>query len=181
MGLEPRHAFGLLTAGTEGVWVGDAEAHRAAPGLTDPSGGVGLGPHLVLSHEPIGQDAAAQLVESSDAQGALATFVGIVRRESQGKTVRYLEYEAFEEMAIATLEEIVNEATQRWPILQVAVVHRMGRVSVGEVAVSIAVSSSRRAAAFDGCRHMIERIKEDVPIWKKEVADDGSHWWGGAG
>jgi molybdopterin converting factor subunit 1 len=145
------------------------------------SGGVGLEPQLVLSHEKIGQDAAALLMASSDAQGALATFVGIVRRESQGKIVRYLDYEAFEEMAIAKLKEISNEATQRWPLLQIAVVHRVGRVVVGEVAVSIAVSSSRRAAAFDGCRHMIERIKEDVPIWKKEVAEDGSHWWGGAG
>jgi len=145
------------------------------------SGGVGSSPQLVLSPEKIEQDAAAKLIASSDLQGALATFVGIVRRESQGKSVQHLDYEAFEEMAIAKLEEIANEAMERWPILQIAVVHRVGRVHVGEVAVSIAVGSSRRVAAFDGCRHMIERIKEDVPIWKKEVAEDGTHWWGGAG
>jgi len=145
------------------------------------SGGVGTDPHFILSHAPIEADAAARLLTTSDAQGALATFVGTVRKESHGKKIQYLDYEAFEVMAVAKLKGIAEEAFAQWPILEVAVVHRIGRVGVGEVAISIAVSSSRRAAAFDGCRHMIERIKEDVPIWKKEVAEDGSHWWGGAG
>lgn len=111
-----------------------------------------------------------------DACGAVVTFIGAVRNNSDGKKVLYLEYEAYPEMAKKKLEEIAAEAKKKWPIEEIAVTHRLGRMEIGEISVVIAVSSGHRTAAFQACQYTIDRIKEIVPIWKKEFYEDGSAW-----
>lgn len=110
--------------------------------------------------------------------GAVATFVGSVRNVSHGKEVLYLEYEAYEPMALHMLHQIVTEIHTRWPrVAEVAIVQRVGRLEVGDVAVVIAVSSGHRDdGCFEACRYAIERLKQIVPIWKKEVGPDGAVW-----
>lgn len=113
-----------------------------------------------------------------DRDGAVVTFDGVVRNHSQGKEVDHLEYEVFEEMALAKLDEIVDETEQKWPQCRVLVEHRIGRLEVGDSAVVIAVSSPHRKDAFQGCQYVIDRIKQIVPIWKREVGPDGGFWVG---
>ena len=111
------------------------------------------------------------------AVGAVVTFVGVVRGTSEGRQVRYLEYEAYPEMAERTLAQIGEEVRARWPeILRVAIVHRVGRLEIGETAVVIALAAAHRPGVFDALRFAIDRLKEIVPIWKKEVWIDGEEW-----
>ena len=111
------------------------------------------------------------------ANGAVATFVGVVRSETDGREVLYLEYEAYPEMAEASLAQVGGEVQDRWPdIRQVAIVHRTGRLQIGETAVVIALSAAHRRQVFDALRYAIDRIKEIVPVWKKEVWTDGAEW-----
>lgn len=131
-----------------------------------------------LTRQPIDRDRLLDSVES-DAAGAIATFVGTVRDHHAGRAVRSLAYEAYEEMALGSLRSIADEAARRWPLHGVALSHRLGPVPVGEASVMVAVSSAHRAAAFDACRFAIERIKADVPIWKREEFADGTSAWVG--
>jgi molybdopterin synthase catalytic subunit len=108
--------------------------------------------------------------------GALCLFTGIVRDHHQGRRVDHLEYEAYEEMALPLMEEIVAEARLRWPVTTVTVVHRLGRLEIGETSVAVAVTSPHRREAFEACRHVIDALKSRVPIWKKEFYSDGSAW-----
>jgi molybdopterin synthase catalytic subunit len=111
------------------------------------------------------------------AVGAIATFVGVVRGETDGRETLYLEYEAYADMAEATLAQIGDEVQERWPsIRKIAIIHRIGRLEIGEVATVIAVSSAHRPEVFDALRFCIDRLKEIVPIWKKEVWVDGETW-----
>jgi molybdopterin synthase catalytic subunit len=111
--------------------------------------------------------------------GAVATFVGTTRvDESPGASVEYLEYEAYRPMADGKLEEIGTEIRERWDARHIAIVHRLGRVDPGEPSVVIVVASPRRGPAFEASRYAIERIKEIVPIWKREVWSDGYVWVG---
>jgi len=111
------------------------------------------------------------------AVGAVVTFVGVVRGTSEGRQVRYLEYEAYPEMAERTLAQIGGEVRARWPeILHVAIAHRVGRLEIGETAVVIALAAAHRPGVFDALRFAIDRLKEIVPIWKKEVWADGEEW-----
>jgi molybdopterin synthase catalytic subunit len=111
--------------------------------------------------------------------GAVATFVGTTRVDnSSGASVEYLEYEAYRPMADRKLEEIGAEMEERWEVKHVSIVHRLGRVEAGEPSVVIAVASPRRGPAFEASRYAIERIKEIVPIWKREVWSDGYVWVG---
>jgi molybdopterin synthase catalytic subunit len=111
--------------------------------------------------------------------GAVITFVGVVRGMTEGREVRYLEYEAYPEMAEETLRQIGDEIRARWKtIREVAIVHRVGRLEVGEIAVVIALSAAHRPEVFDAVRYGIDRLKEIVPIWKKEVWTDGEEWKG---
>jgi molybdopterin synthase catalytic subunit len=104
------------------------------------------------------------------ANGAVATFVGVVRNQTDGREVLYLEYEAYPDMAVGTLRQVAGEVQERWPdIREVAIVHRVGRLSVGETAVVIALSAAHRRQTFDALHYAIDRLKEIVPIWKKEV------------
>jgi molybdopterin synthase catalytic subunit len=107
------------------------------------------------------------------ANGAIVTFVGVVRCETDGRAVLYLEYEAYPEMAVQTLRQVAGEVQERWPdIREVAIVHRVGRLQVGETAVVIALSAAHRRQMFDALHYAIDRLKEIVPIWKKEVWAD---------
>jgi molybdopterin synthase catalytic subunit len=105
--------------------------------------------------------------------GGTALFIGTTRTPSDGREVSYLEYEAYRPMAVQMMEGLVAEAGKRWPLVAACAVHRVGRVAPGEASVIIAVSAEHRAAAFEACRYLIDEIKKDVPIWKKEVYADG--------
>ncbi len=115
---------------------------------------------------------------SGYARGGLVTFTGAVRDQSHGKKVTRLEYEAYAPMAQKKLARIGEEAREKWPGTEVAVLHRLGTLTPGELAVVIAVSAPHRKEAFRACEYVIERLKEDVPIWKKEFAEDGEVWVG---
>ena len=124
-------------------------------------------------------DVAAALREVEDPEaGALASFVGTVRRRSRGRDVVHLEYEAFEEMAEPLLARLGDELTERHGLCAVAVHHRLGRVEIGEASVVIAVSAPHRSAALDACREAIETLKTTIPLWKKEVYAGGEEWIG---
>lgn len=110
--------------------------------------------------------------------GAVATFVGIVREFSRGRQISYLEYEAYPEMAIAKMRQIEGEIREKWEIERIAIHHRVGRLGIGEASVIIAVSAAHRQPALETCAYAIERLKQIVPIWKKEVSPDGSFWVG---
>jgi molybdopterin synthase catalytic subunit len=112
----------------------------------------------------------------TDADGAVATFDGCVRNHSRGKTTLYLEYEAYEAMALAKMQEIAAKVKANYAIRRLAMVHRLGRLEIGETSVFIAVSAAHRAAAFDACRYAIDTLKKTVPIWKKEFFADGAVW-----
>ncbi len=127
-----------------------------------------------------GIDVGALLAEAQRPDcGAVSTFVGTTRvDETDGNAVEYLEYEAYRPMADRKLEEIGTEIQGRWDVGHVAIVHRIGRVDPGEASVAIVVASPRRGPAFEASRYAIERIKEVVPIWKREVWSDGYVWVG---
>lgn len=112
----------------------------------------------------------------SPPDGAIVVFDGIVRNNSRGRKTLYLEYEAYEPMALSELESLVSEALKKFKIRDTAVVHRLGRMKIGETSVLIVVASAHRAAAFDACRWMIDTLKKRVPIWKKEYFEDGAVW-----
>ena len=111
------------------------------------------------------------------ASGAINVFIGTTRNHSQGRSVKSLEYEAYEPMALRMMEQILHEAKNRWNIHDAVIVHRVGKVSVGEASVVIAVSSSHRDEAFQSCRFLIDRLKHVVPIWKREFFADGAVEW----
>jgi molybdopterin synthase catalytic subunit len=110
--------------------------------------------------------------------GGMALFIGTTRTPSDGRDVSYLEYEAYRPMALGKMNEIVDAAGRRWPLVAACAVHRVGRVDPGEASVLVAVSAGHRAAAFEACRFLIDEIKKEVPIWKKEVFVDGQRWAG---
>ncbi len=113
--------------------------------------------------------------------GAIATFDGRFRNHDRERPVTHLHYEAFPEMALKELEKIRAEAMQRWPLNGMAIVHRVGRMEIGESSVFIAVSSAHRKDAFEACRFAIDTLKTTVPIWKKEHYQDGEVWIEGYG
>lgn len=133
-------------------------------------------PLFEITEAPVSvDDVATRLVNPT--VGAVASFVGVVRGFTGDREVRYLEYEAYPEMAVRTMEQIADELRQRWPdIGEVAMVHRVGRLEIGETVVIIALAASHRKATFDALRYAIDRLKEITPIWKKEVWADGAEW-----
>jgi len=112
----------------------------------------------------------------SPQSGGIDVFIGTVRNATKGKAVLRLEFEAYEPMALAEMEKIVKQAFEKWPVQKVLIHHRTGVLEVGEVPVIIAVSAAHRAAAFDACRYIIDTLKQTVPIWKKEIFEDGEVW-----
>ena len=130
-----------------------------------------------IVEQPIIADDVIQKVASKNA-GATVVFLGTVRELTQGKRTLSLEYQAYAPMAERKLFEIGEEMQAKWPQLKVAITHRIGRLDISEIAVVIAVSSPHRKAAYEANEYAIERIKEIVPIWKKEFWEDGSKWIG---
>jgi molybdenum cofactor biosynthesis protein MoaC len=137
----------------------------------------GAGPHCRVTGEPLRLDEVIYAV-SGPSQGGIATFTGVVRDHSQGKKVVRLHYEAYRPMVIRTLSDIITRIEGAIPGARVAIVHRDGTLEVGDVAVVIAASAPHRAEAFDACRQAIELLKQDVPIWKKEISPTGEEWIG---
>ena len=112
----------------------------------------------------------------SPQSGGIDVFIGTVRNATKGKTVLRLEFEAYEKMALAEMEKIACTACEKWPVRKLLIHHRTGTLAVGEVPVIIAVSAAHRDGAFETCRYVIDTLKQTVPIWKKEVFEDGEVW-----
>jgi molybdopterin synthase catalytic subunit len=130
-----------------------------------------------LSGEPLSLDAVVDEVRS-DRAGAIATFVGTTRVESRGRTVEHLDYEAYEGMAENVMAEIAASLKQRYDLCEIAIHHRTGRVEIGDASVVIAVSAPHRQDALAACKDAIDTLKEQVPLWKKEVYEGGEEWIG---
>jgi MoaE-MoaD fusion protein len=128
-----------------------------------------------LVREPIDMAALARHVRAPD-DGATVTFDGFVRKQSHNRPTLHLDYEAYESMALAKMREIGVQLHEKYSIHRVAMVHRLGRLGIGDTSVFIAVSAPHRAAAFDACRFAIDTLKRTVPIWKKEYFEDGAVW-----
>jgi molybdopterin synthase catalytic subunit len=133
--------------------------------------------HVRLRDEPLSLDACVTAVSHPSA-GGIATFVGVVRDENEGRSVVKLEYQAYETMAVAEMRRIVEEIEKEIDGVRLAVEHRVGPLLVGDVAVICAASAPHRGEAFRACRELIDRIKARVPIWKREHGPDGAYWVG---
>jgi molybdopterin synthase catalytic subunit/molybdopterin converting factor small subunit len=148
-------------------------APRTADAL--PRGGAD---HIALTREEIAADRLVAAAKQGE-DGAVVVFDGIVRNNSRSRRTLYLDYEAYEEMAIKQMRELAEEARSRFAIRQVTIVHRLGRLEIGETSVLIVVASAHRAPAFEANRWLIDTLKQTVPIWKKEVFVDGAVWAAG--
>ena len=133
-----------------------------------------------ITEEPIAPDALYDEVRA-DGDGAVVTFAGVVRDHSDGKRTDHLVYEAYRPMAEQEMARIGREAVSRWDIDDIAILHRVGRLEIGEISVLIAVSSPHRAEGFSACQFAIDRLKQTVPVWKKEMSEDGEYWVEGPG
>lgn len=138
------------------------------------SGGTDL---YEITESPLALDPLVAAV-SQNTSGAVASFLGIVREFARGRQVSYLEYDAYPEMAAASMRQIGDEIRRRWPVDRIAMVHRVGRLTIGEASVAIVIAAPHRREALEACAYAIERLKEIVPIWKKEVWTDGAEWIG---
>jgi len=130
---------------------------------------------IKLTDKPIDVNGVISTVSNHGA-GAVNVFIGTIRDSALDKKVVRLEYEAYEPMAISEIQKIIDEATRRWQLIGFAVSHRIGVLKPGEVAVVIAVSTKHRKASFEACQYIIDTLKETVPIFKKEVFEDGAEW-----
>lgn len=128
-----------------------------------------------ITEDEISVDALYKTV-LKDSHGAVVTFSGVVRDHSGDKRTNYLEYEAYTNMAEKKMAEIGDEIQRQWGIADVAILHRVGRLEIGEISVLIAIASPHRAEALAACKYAIDRLKEIVPIWKKEVGENGDYW-----
>jgi molybdopterin synthase catalytic subunit len=128
-----------------------------------------------VQNEPIDGETLIRSVQTP-ADGAVVLFLGAVRDHNRGRRVSGLEYSAYEEMALKELEKVRNRALEDFEITAVALVHRLGKLAVGETSVAVAISAAHRCAAFDACRFVIDTLKETVPIWKKEKFEGGEAW-----
>jgi molybdopterin synthase catalytic subunit len=130
---------------------------------------------IEITHQSLDPERITSQVRK-DTNGAVVTFLGSTRNFSEGKRVLKLEYEAYEEMALKKLEEVRQEARAEFGIDDVAISHRIGPVDIGQISLVVAVASPHRKEAFLACHKVVDRVKEIVPIWKKEVFEDGSRW-----
>jgi molybdopterin synthase catalytic subunit len=131
---------------------------------------------IELTTETIDHASLTERVRRNDC-GAVVTFLGTVREMTQGRRTVALDYQAYPEMAQKKMAAIEEETRGRWPVGDIVLVHRLGRLELGEISVGVAVSCPHRAQAFDACRHAIDRLKEIVPIWKQENWADGAAEW----
>lgn len=130
---------------------------------------------IQLLHKPLSERECLDFVKTDDA-GGVVVFVGTVRNQTKGKAVMRLDFEAYEPMAISEMRKIAEQAVEQFSLKKISVHHRVGTLAIGEVPVVIAVSSAHRKAAFDACEFVIDTLKETVPIWKKEIFEDGEVW-----
>ena len=130
-----------------------------------------------ITDQPLTLDPLVKAV-TRPSSGAIAAFLGVVRERTRGRQVLYLEYEAYREMAIPKMREIGDEIRRKWQVDEIAMVHRIGHLEIGEASVAIAISAPHRQQALEACAYAIDRLKEIVPIWKKEVWTDGEEWVG---
>ena len=138
-------------------------------------------PPVAVTTDPLDLPAlTAEMTASTIGDGAVTTFIGLVRDHNQGRRVSFLEYEAYEPLAVRALNRIVDEVRESWPSARVGVHHRIGRLELGEASIIIVAVSPHRAQAFAACRYTIERVKQIVPIWKHEHFDGGDVWLEGA-
>jgi molybdopterin synthase catalytic subunit len=131
---------------------------------------------IEITQNPIDHASITDRVRSNQA-GAVCSFLGTVREMTGTRQTIALDYEAYPEMALKTMSDLEAEARARWPILELALVHRVGHLELGEISVVVVVSCPHRHQAFDACRWLIDTLKETVPIWKKEVWADGTEEW----
>ncbi|MEO8255947.1 MAG: molybdenum cofactor biosynthesis protein MoaE [Acidobacteriota bacterium] len=124
--------------------------------------------------------ASSRTDDRVESDGAVVTFLGLVRNRNLGRRVRYLDYEAYEPLALKTFERIASEVRDRWPDTRLALHHRIGRLEVGEASVAIAAAAAHRGDAYAACRYAIERVKQVAPIWKREFFEGGDSWIEGA-
>lgn len=143
-----------------------------------------MAPLLSIGVAPLSLETLVTLVadrgHDTGSDGAVATFLGLVRNHNAGRRVQYLEYEAFEPLALRAFELISEEVTRHWPGVRLALHHRIGRIEIGDASVAIAAASPHRANAFSACRYAIERVKQIAPIWKREFFEGGDVWIEGA-
>ena len=173
-GLQP-HREGVLVARNQEFSAWDAVVADGDEVAFIPPVSGGAGSRFELSPLPLDARRTEAAVAHKGA-GAICTFTGVVRDNSRGRTVTHLEYEAYAEMATAQMRRIAEEIATRWPEARLAMAHRTGRLEVGEPSVVVSVSSPHRAEAIAACKWGIDRLKETVPIWKKEHAPDGTYW-----
>jgi molybdopterin synthase catalytic subunit len=138
-------------------------------------------PLVAVTADPLDLTALiAEIEKAAAAEGAITSFIGLVRDHNQGRRVSFLEYEAYEPLAVRALQLIIDEAKTSWPDARLAVHHRIGRLEIGEASIIIVAASPHRAQAFAACRYTIERVKQIVPIWKHEHFEGGDVWLEGA-
>jgi molybdopterin synthase catalytic subunit len=130
---------------------------------------------ILLSDQPLDTQQAIAAV-NHDSAGAVDVFIGTVRNKTQDRPVVRLDYEAYDSMAIAQMRKLAEETAAQWPVTGIAIHHRKGVLQIGDIAVVIAVSTPHRQEAFEACKYTIDTLKERVPIWKKEIFEDGEVW-----
>ena len=133
-----------------------------------------------LSVEALTTEVEASVRSTGEGCGAVASFLGLVRATHKGRVVRYLEYEAYDELAVKVFKQIQVEAQAQWPGAALGIIHRTGRLEIGEASIAIVAATAHRAEAFQVCRYAIERVKQIVPVWKHEFFEDGDAWVEGA-
>jgi molybdopterin synthase catalytic subunit len=153
--------------------VGPGDVVAFIPPVAGGSGRGGV--YVRLTTDPLDPREVEALVRT-DEDGAVCTFIGVVRNHAEGHPVIDMDYEAYPGMAEAEMERIAHEAVERFGVTAVAAVHRLGRLAVGDASVVVSVSAHHRGAAFDACQHTMDTLKAEVPIWKKEHGPDGSEW-----
>jgi len=144
--------------------------------LIPPVSGGSEGELFLVTDRPLDAAALSAAVRR-DESGALLVFAGVARNDSEGRSVVGLEYEAHASMALKKLREVAEEVRARWPVTGIGIQHRTGRLAIGETSLLVAVSSAHRKEAFEACRYAVDRVKQIVPVWKKEIWEDGDGAW----
>ena len=157
------------------VQVSEGEEVALLPPVSGGAGNAAKEKYARIVRERIGREATLCGLKRGE-DGAILTFEGVVRNQTRGRRTVYLEYESYEEMALEQMESLASHALEQFQIRDVAIVHRLGRIDIGETSVLIAVASAHRAAGFEACRWLIDTLKRKVPIWKKEYFEDGAVW-----
>ena len=162
-------------AGAETKLKADDEVALLPPVSGGSGKAEGRADHAMIVRDPIDARGVLNSIKRGE-DGAAVVFEGVVRNQTRGRRTLYLDYEAYEEMALDQMEGLAEQALKQFSVREVALVHRLGRLEIGETSVLIVVASAHRGAAFDACRWLIDTLKRTVPIWKKEYFEDGTVW-----